>query len=272
MVQGRHQMGNKSWKWLVFASILATLLCAACSSKAEEKAQPRPFNSKVAFDVYAVIDNGLELVGNTPSERPLTIPRCQWWYVVPGLPVDMEKVGQEVEVQGIPGLSLRTATDADLDHLKGLTGLQRLYLADTQVTDAGLEHLKGLTALRSLNFAATKVTDAGLEHLKGLTGLRKLDLELTRVTDAGLLHLEGLRALQELNLVATRVTDAGLAHLKELTALEELNLMGTQVTDAGLEHLKGLTALQDLDLRGTTVTEAGIEQLQKSLPNLGVWR
>ena len=36
-------------------------------------------------------------------------------------------------------------TDAGLEHLKGLTQLQRLACGDTQVTDAGLEHLKGLT-------------------------------------------------------------------------------------------------------------------------------
>ena len=44
------------------------------------------------------------------------------------------------------------------------------------MTDAGLEHLKGLTRLQSLNLAETKVTDAGLEHLKGLTHLQSLDL------------------------------------------------------------------------------------------------
>ena len=45
------------------------------------------------------------------------------------------------------------------------------------MTDAGLEHLKGLTQLRVLNLANTKVTDAGLEHLKGLTQLRMLYLD-----------------------------------------------------------------------------------------------
>ena len=35
------------------------------------------------------------------------------------------------------------------------------------MTDAGLEHLKGLTKLQWLDLAGTEVTDAGLEHLKG---------------------------------------------------------------------------------------------------------
>ena len=34
-------------------------------------------------------------------------------------------------------------TDAGLDHLKGLTKLQRLYLSNTSVNGAGLVHVKG---------------------------------------------------------------------------------------------------------------------------------
>ena len=40
------------------------------------------------------------------------------------------------------------------------------------MTDAGLVHLKGLTQLQWLDLAETKVTDAGLVHLKGLTQLQ----------------------------------------------------------------------------------------------------
>ena len=160
-------MGGRA-KWWVMASILAAALWAAGSSRAEEEAQARTFNSAVAFDVYAVIviGEGRQLVGYTPSERPLTIPPCRWWYVEPRPPVDMEKVRQEVEAQGIPALRLTHAADADLEHLKGLTGLQSLDLTDTQVTDASLEHLKGLTALRRLYLMYTQVTDAGVERLK----------------------------------------------------------------------------------------------------------
>ena len=74
---------------------------------------------------------------------------------------------------------------------KGLTQLQSLDLAGTQVTDAGLEHLKGLTQLQSLDLGQTQVTDAGLEHLKGLTQLQSLNLGDTKVTDAGLEHSKG---------------------------------------------------------------------------------
>jgi len=154
-------MGNRAWKCWVIASILAVALWAAGSSKAEEKAQPKAFNSAVAFNVYAVVGEEDQLVGITPSERPLTIPPCRWWYVIPLRPVDMEEVSREVEAQRIPGLTLDDATDADLEHLKGLTGLQYLSLGGTQVTDGGLEHLSGLTALRWLELSDAQVTDAG---------------------------------------------------------------------------------------------------------------
>jgi hypothetical protein len=208
-------MGNRAWKHWVIASMLAVALWAGRSSNGEETIRPKAFNSAVPFNVYAVIGEEHQLVGSTPSDRPLTIPPCEWWYVEPLPPVDMEKVSQEVEAQRIPGLRLWDATDADLGHLKGLTELQRLNLEGTKVTDAGLEHLEGLTALQRLDLAYTQVTDAGLKHLQGLTALQYLYLGGTQVTDAGLVHLEGLTALQQLVLFRTKVTDAGVEQLKK---------------------------------------------------------
>jgi len=65
-------------------------------------------------------------------------------------------------------------TDADLVHLKGLTGLQVLILIKTQVTDAGLVHLEDLTRLERLYFGNTQVTRAGYAALKA--ELPKLDV------------------------------------------------------------------------------------------------
>jgi len=263
-------MGNTAWKCGLVASILAGALWAAGSSKAEEKASPTSFNSHMAFDVYTLVGEGRHFVGSTPSERPLTIPAGKWWYVEPRHTVDMEKVRQEVEAQRIPGLRLGDATDADLEHLKGLKELHLLYLIGGKVTDAGLEHLKGLTGLQRLDLLWTKTTDAGLEHLRALTKLQYLNLYATQVTDAGLEQVEVLTASQNLELGRTHVTDAGLGKLQGLTGLKKLSLYGTQVTDAGLEHLKGLTALQELNLVGTRVTDAGVARLKKSLPNVVV--
>ena len=82
------------------------------------------------------------------------------------------------------------------------------------MTDADLEHLKGLSQLRSLDLSGTQITDAGLEHLSELTQLHVLILWNTAVTDAGLKHLKRLPALRTLGLRGTRITDAGVEHLR----------------------------------------------------------
>ena len=73
------------------------------------------------------------------------------------------------------------------------------------LTDADLEHLEGLTELRELiiggyeglhceqpppQYPTKQVTDVGLEHLKGLTNLRYLDLKRTKVTNEGVMKLQ----------------------------------------------------------------------------------
>jgi len=100
----KNDMGNKASRYWVIASILAGVLWAACSRKAEEKAQPGAFNSAVPFEVFSERGGALYPVGTTPSAQPLMIPASKSWYVEPVYPVDMEKVRQEVEARKIPGL------------------------------------------------------------------------------------------------------------------------------------------------------------------------
>jgi hypothetical protein len=142
----------------------------------------------------------------------------------------------------------------------------------TQATDAGLEHLKGLTKLDHLYLTDTEVTGDGLANIAGLTRLQVLYLDGTRVTDAGLEHLKGMSRLQELYLNDTEVTDVGLERLKGLTSLQMLSLHNTRVTNAGLAHLRGLTQLRALSLFGTQVTDEGVKGLQKALPECRIVR
>jgi hypothetical protein len=92
-------------------------------------------------------------------------------------------------------------TDNGLEHLKGLTNLNQLWLGNTDITGPGLVHLKGLTKLEMLILDDTDLTSTGLEHLNGLTNLHTLTLGNTKVTDDGLKHLKGLINLQLLTLV-----------------------------------------------------------------------
>jgi Leucine-rich repeat (LRR) protein len=84
----------------------------------------------------------------------------------------------------------------------------------TRVSDAGLAHLKGLTDLVALELADTRVSDDGLVHLKGLTKLKGLQLPGTRVSDASLKSFTSLPSLSHLGLVSTRVSARGFADLK----------------------------------------------------------
>jgi len=143
---------------------------------------------------------------------------------------------------------------SDNGRLESLKRVRNVDLINrTQVTDAGLKHLKGVTSLRALQLANTQVTDAGLKHLKGLTDLYGLDLNRTQVTDAGLKHLKGMTSLRTLQLNQTQVTDAGLKHLKGMTSLRMLQLYSTQVTQAGVDDLK--TALPLLEVEWSNLND-----------------
>ncbi len=165
----------------------------------------------------------------------------------------------------------------------GLLTIWSVNLNVSNLTDDDMEHLKGMSELDTLYVGpyigntvdVTHVTDAGLVHLKGLTKLETLYLNGTSITDAGLVQLKGLTKLKDLNLRFTYVTESGLKHLKGLTELETLWLGGfggCEVTDAGLEHLKGLTKLKDLRLYNSKVTDEGVKRLQQALPNCTIHR
>ena len=66
-------------------------------------------------------------------------------------------------------------TDAELEHLSGLTNIQSLGLDSSQITDSGLGNLKGLTRLETLVLSGNQITDAGLENVKGLTPFGSVD-------------------------------------------------------------------------------------------------
>ena len=150
------------------------------------------FSSKLSLAVFIIREAGEEpeLIGETPSARPLAIPRCVSWGVELVGRVGMKAVAREIAAKKIPRLRIVREVDDDLAHLKGLTGLQEIDVSDTKITDAGLAHLKDLTGLRELSVGGWDITDAGLAHLKGLTELREIELWSAEVTDAGLAHLK----------------------------------------------------------------------------------
>jgi beta-lactamase regulating signal transducer with metallopeptidase domain/Leucine-rich repeat (LRR) protein len=193
-------------------------------------------------------------------------------------------------------LSSRELSDADLDYIKGLTGLESLHLSGTYagpcpLTGQGLANLRGMTKLRRLMLDFTSITDDqlthlaalktletlqlhrnrnligdGLVHLQGLKSLRELRFYVTPIEDDGLKHLEPLTSLEVLSLQSTHVSDAGLAHLEKLPRLREL-VLPAQLSDDGLTHVGKLASLRKLFVYSPTITDAGLEHL-KNLPAL----
>jgi Leucine Rich Repeat (LRR) protein len=129
--------------------------------------------------------------------------------------------------------------DDQLHHLRAFANLRRLTLAGgPKVTDAGLENVKDLSGLQELRFGGTKITSAGLKYVSGLNELETLDLFATEVSDEGLDSLQGLSHLQRLDLSETAIGDAGLIKLERLRSLGSLDLTHSKVTDAGVARLK----------------------------------
>ncbi|MHC4239096.1 MAG: M56 family metallopeptidase [Planctomycetota bacterium] len=83
------------------------------------------------------------------------------------------------------------------------------------VTNAQLEQIRGLTGLRQLEFHAGRITDTQLPHLEPLKGLWVLNLFGKDISDAGLVHLKDMKSLKFLALGRTQVTPAGIRRLKK---------------------------------------------------------
>jgi hypothetical protein len=73
-------------------------------------------------------------------------------------------------------------TDADLEHLSTLTGLEVLVLSDTPLAGPGLACLKPLERLRVLNLSRTEIRDDCLVHLEGAPSLRMFYVRGTSLT------------------------------------------------------------------------------------------
>ncbi len=79
-------------------------------------------------------------------------------------------------------MSVTEVSDADLSHLKGLTGLQRLWLQDTKVSDAGLKHLKGMSSLQRLWLLNTQVSEVGVAELRAAMPNCNIEASMPTVT------------------------------------------------------------------------------------------
>jgi hypothetical protein len=187
-------------------------------------------------------------------------------------------------------LAFTPVTNAGMDHLRNLTGLQSLRLAHLDGTTApGFKHIEQLTRLRELELESLPLTDAELSFLRHMPELRTLELEQVKLNDAGMVHLDGLVKLRNLTLDSVPISSTALDHLRHMThlstlkirktgvqnldairhlaELRELYIMRNPIDDDGLAPVAELVALEKLDLSHTSVTDAALKHLRK-LPRL----
>ena len=128
--------------------------------------------------------------------------------------------------------------DDDLACLKNLTKLQYLMVLgrDAQLTDAWLESISGLTGLEFLQLYNIPFTTAGLPHMRALKNVSVLNLHDARITS-----LEPLRPLDKLGslgLYGNPIEDEALVTLQAFPRLYDLDLRNTKVTDRGMAYLR----------------------------------
>jgi Leucine-rich repeat (LRR) protein len=188
-------------------------------------------------------------------------------------------------------------TDADLEHLRSLTGLKSLILSGVAVTDLGLRHIEALEGLQYLDLAGTKVSRRGVERLLSeLTAIEELLIGQTPLaTDHDSLSmLQRLRPNCQIKATTTRpdinaafwnlwlngtleavVEGKASIIITDVTAvptepfqITAINFNDNQfLNDACAKRFRDIEGLKKLSLNNTGLTDAAVADL-KSLTNL----
>ena len=192
--------------------------------------------------------------------------------------------------------------DEDLQHLRHMPYVERLYLAGNPITDRGLEHLRGLPRVARLSLWGTKISDEGLRHVGILPALQALDIHDPRgpfrlgvhdprgplpmaapsskspinsvppgqgdgrLTGHCLTHLRQARELRELHL-SFALDDESLGALAEMPKIRVRSLILRDVTDVGFRHLARFVSLENLRVEQGSLGPNELQTLGR-LPNL----
>lgn len=183
--------------------------------------------------------------------------------------------------------------DDDLENLRRMPCVERLYLAGNRITDQGLEHLRGLKRLKRLSLWHTAIKGEGYRRLANLKALQVLDIhdghavfgstvglgprhfpvlpDNVASPDSGMncRILESLAGLDNLRALyfSFPVDDRGIAALARLPKLRVKSLRLEKVSNSGLAPIGKLKDLDTLVVDRSSLTDDGLVHLA-SLPNL----
>jgi hypothetical protein len=92
---------------------------------------------------------------------------------------------KELQPADLESLYLYNCDDSIISRIAHLSGLQELYLSDTQVTDQGLALLRPLKSLQRISIYHTAISDTGILNLALIPGLKWLTCSGINVTEEG---------------------------------------------------------------------------------------
>jgi Leucine-rich repeat (LRR) protein len=178
-------------------------------------------------------------------------------------------------------------SDATLEIVSHITGLEALDIANTSVTDNGLDYLITLVNLKELSLGRGRLTNSALDMLRMFPALTYLDLSGARpeapdmanrrrsagagIPEESLRAMAELKELRTLKLGYSAITGPGLRILAALDKVEKLGLEGCRrIDDSAAAELVNWKSLKYLDLQDSAVTAKGLESLRSARPDLQI--
>jgi hypothetical protein len=139
-------------------------------------------------------------------------------------PEILDRVGEMFTTQGI-AIDDCVVDDDDFVRIAGLTGIERLYVTNTNLSDLGMRHFARFENLTDLEIENTDVTADGLVFLAGMKNLQLLVIRrCRRMTEAGLVHVIPLVGLRRLEFCDVKISDKSTDVLKKIRRRANLSL------------------------------------------------
>lgn len=141
------------------------------------------------------------------------------------------------------------ANDEWIAPLQKLTNLKSLRFTNNgRLTDAGLEHLAGLRGLDTFAFVGTEMQGHAFAKFDGWISLKKCSFRGSKLDDEGLrLFAEHCPNIESLSLAHAKFTDSGAPNLAKMAHLKSLELGTPNATPQALRHI-GALPLENLQL------------------------